>query len=86
MCITSKDQLCLYIQITYHNINSIRVVLLPFGHHLLKFFPDPFEFNKIGTVAANIIAERTEANGSSEVQVSYYIKKQTSVNWIYPFS
>lgn len=42
------------------------MLLLPFGDHLLKFFPDPFDFDKIGSVAANIIAERTKANGSSE--------------------
>ena len=47
------------------------VVLLPFGDHLLKFFPDPFDFDKIGSVAANIIAERTKANGSSKGHVSF---------------
>lgn len=48
-------------------------MLLPLGERLLKFFPDPFDFEKIGSVAANIIAERTKANGSSKGDVSYYI-------------
>ena len=46
-------------------------MLLPFGDYLLKFFPDPFDFDKIGSVAANIIAERTKANGSSNGHVSF---------------
>lgn len=47
--------------------------MLPLGDRLLKFFPDPFDFEKIGSVAANIIAERTQANGSSKGHVSYSI-------------
>ena len=57
----------------YHNITSIFVVLLPLGDYLIKLFPDPFDFEKIGSIAANIIAERTKANGSSTGHVSYYI-------------
>lgn len=44
-------------------------VLLPFGDRLLKYLPDPFDFDKIGSVAANIIAERTKENSNSEAQV-----------------
>ena len=45
-------------------------MLLPFGDRLLKYLPDPFHFKKIGAVAANIIADRTKANGNSKVYVS----------------
>ena len=30
----------------------------------MKYIPDAFNFEKIGSVAASIIAERTKANGS----------------------
>jgi len=42
------------------------MMLLPFGEHILKYLPDPFNMDAIGTVAANIIAERTKANGHSK--------------------
>ena len=37
---------------------------------MLKYIPDPFDFDKIGSVAANIIAERTKANGKGKAHVS----------------
>jgi len=49
------------------------VVLLPFGEHILRYLPDPFNMEKIGTLAANIIAERTKANGHSKAHVSFSI-------------
>ena len=45
-------------------------VLLPFGDRLLKYLKDPFNFEKLGAIAANIIAERTKADGNSKVHVS----------------
>ncbi|KAL9984595.1 hypothetical protein ACROYT_G006906 [Oculina patagonica] len=42
------------------------MMLLPFGDRLLKYLPDPFNLEKIGAVAANIITERTKANGDSK--------------------
>ncbi|KAL9984597.1 hypothetical protein ACROYT_G006909 [Oculina patagonica] len=42
------------------------MLLIPFGDRLLKYLPDPFNFEKIGAVAANIIAERTKADGNSK--------------------
>ena len=45
-------------------------MLLPFGDRLFKYIPDPFDFDKIGSVAANIIAERTKANGNGKGRVS----------------
>ncbi|XP_020604908.1 cytochrome P450 3A8-like [Orbicella faveolata] len=44
------------------------MLLLPFGDRLLKYFPDPFDFEKIGAVAAKIIADRTKVNGHSKGQ------------------
>ena len=43
-------------------------MLLPYGDRLLKYFPDPFDFEKIGAVAAKIIADRTKVNGHSKGQ------------------
>ena len=43
-------------------------MLLPFGDRLLKYFPDPFDFEKIGAVAAKIITNRTKVNGHSKGQ------------------
>ncbi|KAJ7391626.1 Thromboxane-A synthase [Desmophyllum pertusum] len=43
-------------------------VLLPFGKHIVKYLPDPLDFDKIGSVAAKIIAERTKASGNNKVQ------------------
>lgn len=43
---------------------------MPFGEYILKYIPDPFGWDKIGSVAANIIAERTKANGNSKAHVS----------------
>ena len=43
-------------------------MLLPFGDRLLKYFPDPFDFEKIGAVATKIIADRTKVNGHSKGQ------------------
>ena len=45
-------------------------MLLPFGEHILRLLPDPFDFEKIGDVAANIIAERTKENGNNKKGVS----------------
>ncbi|XP_015764480.1 PREDICTED: cytochrome P450 3A29-like [Acropora digitifera] len=42
------------------------LLLLPFANRLLKYFPDMFNFEKIGKVASNIIAERTKLNGHSK--------------------
>jgi len=40
--------------------------LVPFGQYVLKYaVPDPFGWDKIGSIAANIIAERTKKNGNS---------------------
>ena len=50
--------------------NYIFAVLLPFGEHFMKFIPDPFDWDKLGSIAANIIAERSNANGNSKAQVS----------------
>lgn len=45
------------------------LLLLPFGDHLMKFFSDPFHFDKIGSVAAEIITQRTQGgNGQSKGQ------------------
>ncbi|KAJ7391628.1 Thromboxane-A synthase [Desmophyllum pertusum] len=41
--------------------------LLPFGEHIMKYLPDPFNFDKICSIAANIITERTKANDNSKV-------------------
>ena len=49
------------------------VVLLPFGDRLFKYLPDPLDFDKIGSVAADIIAERTKENGNRKDQVSWFI-------------
>ena len=45
--------------------------MLPFGAELFKYLPDPFNFDKIGSVAAKIITERTKANDGSKAHVSY---------------
>ena len=45
--------------------------MLPFKAELFKYLPDPFDFDKIGSVAKKIIAERTKANGGSKAGVSY---------------
>ena len=45
---------------------------MPFGQYILRYLPDPFGWDKIGSVAANIIAERTKANGNSKAHVSSY--------------
>lgn len=45
------------------------IVLLPFGHLIGKCLPDPLNFNGIGKVAEDIIAERTKANGHSKPHV-----------------
>ncbi|XP_067037448.1 cytochrome P450 3A8-like [Acropora muricata] len=42
------------------------LLLLPFANRLLKYFPDMFNFERIGKVACNIIAERTKLNGHSK--------------------
>ena len=47
-------------------------MLLPFANRLLKYFPDMFNFEKIGKVASNIIAERTKLNGHSKNHVSVF--------------
>jgi len=44
------------------------MLLLPFGDRLSQYLPDPFHFEEIGSVAANIIAERTKANGHSKTR------------------
>ena len=36
----------------------------------MKYVPDPFNWDKLGSVAANIIAERAAATGNSKAQVS----------------
>ncbi|KAJ7391625.1 Thromboxane-A synthase [Desmophyllum pertusum] len=46
------------------------LLLLPFGKHIVKYLPDPLDFDKIGSVAAKIIAERTKASGNNKVQVT----------------
>ena len=46
-------------------------VLIPFGNRLLKYLPDPFHFEKIGTVAADIIAQRAKASVRREGHVSF---------------
>ena len=51
-------------------------VLVPFGQYILKCIPDPFGWDKVGSVAANIIAERTKANGNSKAHVSGYLQPQ----------
>lgn len=35
-------------------------VMLPFGAELFRYLPDPFNFDKIGSLAKSIIAERTK--------------------------
>ncbi|KAL9984592.1 hypothetical protein ACROYT_G006904 [Oculina patagonica] len=42
--------------------------LLPFGELLLQYVPDPFDWDKLGSIAANIIAERSKANGNKKAQ------------------
>lgn len=42
------------------------LLLLPFGDWLSKFVPDPFDFEKVWSLAENILAERTKANGTSK--------------------
>ena len=37
----------------------------------MKYLPDPFNFDKICSIAANIITERTKANDNSKVHVSF---------------
>ena len=44
-------------------------VLLPFGNLIGKCLPDPLNFNRIGKIAEDIIAERTKANGHSKLHV-----------------
>lgn len=44
-------------------------VMLPFGAELFKYLPDPFNFDKIGSLAKSIIAERTKER---KEHVSYY--------------
>nr|XP_058970357.1 cytochrome P450 3A29-like [Pocillopora verrucosa] len=43
-------------------------LLLPFGDRLLNYLNDPFEFDPIGSVAANIIAERTTENSNRKAK------------------
>jgi len=43
---------------------------VPFGEYILKYIPDPFGWDKIGSIAANIIEERQKANGKSKAHVS----------------
>ena len=47
-------------------------VMLPFGAELFKYLPDPFNFDNIGSLAKNIIAERTTER---KERVSYYSHK-----------
>ena len=56
-------------------------VLLPFGDRLLKYLKDPFNFEKLGAIAANIIAERTKAAGNSKVHVSVCKRSYHCVNF-----
>jgi len=46
----------------------VGLLMLPFGAELFKYIRDPFNFDKIGSVAAKIIAERTKARGGSKAQ------------------
>ena len=57
----------------HHCYHCHFVVLLPFGDRLFKYLPDPLDFDKIGSVAADIIAERTKENGNRKDQVSWFI-------------
>lgn len=41
-------------------------MLLPFRGYLAKYLPDPFNFREIGSVAEDIIRERTKASGQSK--------------------
>nr|XP_058970346.1 cytochrome P450 3A7-like [Pocillopora verrucosa] len=41
--------------------------LLPFGEHILNNLQDPFDFEKILAISADIIAERTAAKDSNDV-------------------
>ncbi len=59
----------------------IFAVLIPFGDRLLKYIPDPFDFEKIGAVAANIIAERTKANDKSKSHVSQRVSQSVCTVW-----
>ena len=61
------------VNLAYNVFFYVYEVLLPFGNRLLKYFPDPFNFEKIGSVAANIITERTKASGRKEGHVSFTI-------------
>lgn len=55
-------------------------VLVPFGQYVLKYaVPDPFGWDKIGSVAANIIAERTKKNSNSKAHVSGNKRQQQIV-------
>ena len=45
-------------------------MLLPFGDRLLYYLDDPFGLDPIGSVAANIIAERTKENSKWKAHVS----------------
>ena len=59
-------------EIKYHNWITVLiffVVLLPFGNLIGKCLPDPLNFNGIGKIAEDIIAERTKANGPSKLHV-----------------
>ncbi|XP_020604862.1 cytochrome P450 3A7-like isoform X2 [Orbicella faveolata] len=49
-------------------INPLTAIffLVPFGEYILKYIPDPFGWDKIGSIAANIIEERQKANGKSK--------------------
>ena len=61
--------------------NHTFAVLLPFGEHILNNLQDPFDFEKILAISADIIAERTAAKDSNDVPVSsyHYDKEQHSV-------
>ena len=67
-CFLALFLLC---QVSINLFVILLLVLLPFGEHILKYLPDPFNMDAIGTVAANIIAERTKANGHSKAHVSF---------------
>ena len=52
----------------------------------MKFFSDPFHFDKIGSVAAEIITQRTQdGNGQSKGQVTFTIEWYTFkvIAWLF---
>ena len=53
-------------------ISMFFLLMLPFGAELFKYLPDPFNFDKIGSLAKSIIAERTKER---KEHVSYYSHK-----------